>query len=124
MFEPTHKRRSMSEIASGPRRARRAQPRARVVLTAQVRSPSGCFDGTVLDIGIGGLFIEADVVPEYGQQVELEVALDPSHGPFRMSAVVRWTKQRGFGVQLLELDARTTHAIAGLVHAARVSEGG
>ena len=92
--------RATYEIASGPRRTRRAQPRAHVELHAHVTSEAGCFDGTVRDIGIGGLFIESDTVPEYGQRVDVELTLDP-HGPAsHMAAVVRWTKDGGFGAQL------------------------
>jgi len=57
----------------------------------------------VLDVGRGGMHVQADVVPEYGETVQLVVQLDEETDWLLFRGQVRWFASRGFGVEFQEL---------------------
>ncbi len=71
--------------------------------------------GVALDIGLGGMFIEAVESLAYG--ASLEVILPGSS--IRLPATVRWSSGNGMGVQFGLLGARETHAVTTLVEHAK-----
>jgi len=64
------------------------------------------------------MFIEADVRLGYGVRVDVVLQLPGINAASRLPAIVRWGNDFGFGVQFLQLGARETHALAGLVASA------
>lgn len=66
-------------------------------------------------MSLGGMFIEADVVPAFGAKIEIQCMLPGISHEVKLPAVVRWAKPGGFGVQFGLLGARETHAITGML---------
>jgi hypothetical protein len=62
------------------------------------------------DVSPGGMFLHAEVTPSFSANVVLVCSL-PRLPDARLPAVVRWTKEGGFGVQFGLLGARETHAL-------------
>lgn len=104
---------------SGVHVSRRGEPRVPVALNVSVTCEAGPFDGSIVNIGVGGAFIEAAQRMSYGTRVELAMKLPGLQQPSLVPAVVRWSSEVGFGVQFQELGARETHAISGLVSASK-----
>lgn len=71
--------------------------------------------GVVVDLSVGGLYIEAERAPAFGTNLTI-VGDFPGAPGLRLPAIVRWAKPGGFGVQFGLLGARETHILSGLVH--------
>lgn len=90
-----------------------------------VRVPITCeakggvpFAGVVVDVSVGGLYVEAAFVPAFG--VELSLVGDfPGAPGLKLPAVVRWVKPGGFGAQFGLLGARETHTLTAIMQKAR-----
>ena len=80
------------------------------------------FSGVAVNLGLGGLFVEASPGLPYGEHLELVVQLPGLPAPSRLPGVVRWSSGSGFGVQFQQLGARETHAIGAMVAAYRKAE--
>lgn len=80
------------------------------------------FRAIAINLGLGGVFVEASPGLPYGEHLELIVELPGLPGPSRLPGVVRWSAQGGFGVQFQQLGARETHAIGAAVAAYRKAE--
>ena len=108
---------------SGTQRSRRAQPRVPVNLAVVVVAGERELEAVAVNLGLGGVFVEASQSLDYGTRIELRIALPSLNEPSRLPGVVRWcgaqadnaSNKLGFGVQFLELGARETHAISALV---------
>jgi type IV pilus assembly protein PilZ len=74
----------------------------------------------IVDLSVGGVFIEAASSPPFGAPVMIHADL-PGAPRLALSAVVRWTKPQGFGVQFGLLGAVETHALAAIVAKSRLS---
>jgi hypothetical protein len=70
--------------------------------------------GTIVDLSVGGVFIEAESAPPFATEVVV-VGDFPGNPGMKLPAVVRWTKPGGFGVQFGLLGARETHLLTTLV---------
>lgn len=99
-------------------KSRRTQPRQPLSVPIVVEHATGAFNALTINVGPGGMFIEADAVLPYAVPVEILVQLPGIPEPSRLPAVVRWSNESGFGVQFLQLGARETHALASLVASA------
>jgi hypothetical protein len=66
---------------------------------------------------MGGMFIEGAPLG-YGQFVDIIAELPGLPGPVRLPGVVRWVKDRGVGIQFLQLGAQVTHALSEIVSSA------
>jgi hypothetical protein len=75
------------------------------------------FEGTTLNLGIGGAFIETLLQPNFEAQVEIILHPPTVVGELRLPAVVRWRKPGGIGVHFLSLGAVETHAVTSLMRA-------
>jgi type IV pilus assembly protein PilZ len=67
-----------------------------------------------IDISVGGMFLGPSPQAEIGAEVTLEFELGKL-GPVSLPGFIRWTAERGFGVQFGLLGPRETHAIGLLV---------
>jgi len=77
------------------------------------------FDAVVVDLSMGGFYIESTTAPPFGSNVTLRGDF-PSAPGVQLPAVVRWGKPGGFGVQFGLLGAKETHLLAAMVQKARV----
>jgi hypothetical protein len=91
-----------------------------------VRIPIRCevsggetFDAVVVDLSVGGFYVESTIAPPFGSNVTLTGDFPGSPG-VKLPAVVRWGKPGGFGVQFGLLGARETHLLASMVQKGRV----
>ncbi|MEZ4369619.1 MAG: PilZ domain-containing protein [Polyangiaceae bacterium] len=67
-------------------------------------------------VSVGGAFVRAQHVPDYGEVVTLRFGSGPE--AFHVSGWVRWIEHNGFGVQFGVTGARETHRLAQIVLAA------
>jgi hypothetical protein len=74
---------------------------------------------TAINLGLGGVFVQSHVVPNYGAEVVVVIQLPMLKEAARLRGVVRWSSALGFGVQFSSLSARETHAIGMLVASER-----
>ena len=82
-------------------------------ITCEIEGES--FTALAKDISLGGMYIEADVVPAFGAKMQIVYRLPGMQGDSSLPAVVRWVKPGGFGIQFGLLGARETHAITTLL---------
>jgi hypothetical protein len=92
----------------------RKSPRTRVDLLVQIELEGRVLPALAVNVGMGGMFLEGPEL-EYGQFIDIVAELPGLEGPVKIPAVVRWTKDRGVGVQFLQLGARVTHALSQFV---------
>jgi type IV pilus assembly protein PilZ len=95
---------------------KRSHPRVPIGLAVSCEVKDGpVIPGRGKDISIGGMFIEATEVPEFGTAITIVARLPGSSTDARLPAVVRWSSAGGFGIQFGLLGARDTHAITRLM---------
>ena len=87
-------------------------------LPVEVEQGTGGFHAIAVDLGVGGMFVEASATPAFGVKIVIVVELPGAPRRARLPAIVRWINERGFGVQFLALGARETHALSELVASA------
>src|SRR5512145_1498755 len=102
--------RSIEEIVHEKRAHSRVQVRIDVSCTTE---EGAVVEGVTRDLAVGGAFIESADMPAFGSKVKLALKL-PGGEPLHVSAIVRWTKPGGFGVQFQLLGAKETWALAKL----------
>lgn len=73
------------------------------------------FQASCKDISVGGMFLVSQILPPFGTQLTLVGRLPGAKKDVRLPAVVRWTKDDGFGVQFGLLGALETHLISELM---------
>jgi type IV pilus assembly protein PilZ len=88
-------------------------------VTYEVSGGEAARDGILRDISMGGVFIEASVVPAFGAKVMVRGRLPGDTQDVELPGVVRWSNEGGFGVQFGLLGARETHSIARILSARR-----
>jgi Tfp pilus assembly protein PilZ len=78
----------------------RENPRKPCLINANYRVQNKDFKSYILDISIGGVFIETNEEKfTIGQKVELNFTL-PSHSkPFKLVGTISWGSPRGFGMK-------------------------
>ena len=69
------------------------------------------------DISVGGMFVRSSNQPPFGTALTIVLRLPGSKKDVRLPAIVRWTKEDGFGVQFGLLGAFETHLISELMKA-------
>lgn len=93
---------------------KRAHSRVQVRIDVSCTTEEGAVvEGVTRDLAVGGAFIESADMPAFGSKVKLALKL-PGGEPLHVSAIVRWTKPGGFGVQFQLLGAKETWALAKL----------
>jgi hypothetical protein len=69
---------------------------------------------TVLDMGVGGAFIESSVTLDFGLEVQLDIQLSEDQHVL-VDAIAAWSKRGGFGVHFGAMGARETYLITELL---------
>jgi type IV pilus assembly protein PilZ len=91
-------------------RERRKHVRKRVNIATTVRVREGAEQQAVLlDMSLGGGFLELDPAPPFGTPMELRFEIGGL--AIVTTATARWSKARGVGVQFGLFGARETYAI-------------
>ena len=84
--------------------------------------------GRTSDIGMAGLFVEAERPPEAGTALVLAISAPSAWEPLALPAEVRWvsegddTHPRGFGARFSELAAHEAAALYELLTASQYME--
>jgi type IV pilus assembly protein PilZ len=66
------------------------------------------------------MFLECSTLPAFGTQLKIRCRLPGAREDYTLPAVVRWTREGGFGVQFGLLGARETHALTELMRSERL----
>jgi Tfp pilus assembly protein PilZ len=77
----------------------RENPRKPCLINANYRVQNRDFKSYILDISIGGVFIETNEKFTLGQKVELNFALPNQSKPFKLTGTISWGSPRGFGMK-------------------------
>jgi len=102
---------------SGTRPAVREHQRVEAEVQADCTSGGQTFRGVATDVSLGGAFIETEQRPQFGSEIRLDLHVGGKLGTLSCSGKVRWSNERGFGMQFGLLGARDTHALVQLVGA-------
>jgi len=81
----------------------RENPRKPCLINAHYRVQNQDFKSYILDISIGGVFIETKEKFTVGQKIELNFALPNYPKLFKLAGTISWGNPRGFGVKFNEV---------------------
>lgn len=84
----------------------RENPRKPCLINADYRILDRDFKSYILDIGIGGVFIETDQQLPVGNDMLLKFSLPNHSKPFTLKGEVAWSSPRGFGVKFKDMSAQ------------------
>jgi Tfp pilus assembly protein PilZ len=88
-------------------------------VAVEVDGGESALHATAINLGVGGVFVQLQPVPDYGAQVVVVIQLPALNEAARLRGVVRWSNANGFGVQFSSLGARETYALGKLVASVR-----
>ena len=83
----------------------RENPRKACLINADYRIQDRDFKSYILDISIGGVFIETDQQLPVGKDMLLKFSLANHSKPFTLKGEVAWSSARGFGVKFKDMSA-------------------
>lgn len=93
----------------------RENPRKPCLINADYRIQGSSFRSYILDISIGGVFIETDRKVPVGETVMLKFNLPTIPQPFTLPGKVAWSGPQGFGVRFDMVAASQGRAIKAYV---------
>ena len=82
-----------------PEASMRGQPRKQCLLNTNYRIQDRNFKSYILDVSIGGVFIETNEVFPKGKDLLLKFSLPNRSQPFTLSGKIAWSSSKGFGVK-------------------------
>jgi Tfp pilus assembly protein PilZ len=94
---------------------RRIQSRVPVRIPVVIEHGALYLDAVALNLGLGGVFVEARPPLRFGTRVNVLIQLPELTRASRLAGVVRWNNASGCGIQFLQLGARETYAISMVV---------
>lgn len=95
---------------------RRKHPRFSVTLPASFSGHTVKGTGQALDLSMAGCRIESDRCPKNSDYLEVILRLPDPEPPLTIeSAVVRWTRDRVFGLEFLYLSSEATTRLGRLI---------
>jgi Tfp pilus assembly protein PilZ len=77
----------------------RGQLRKQCLLNTNYRIQDRNFKSYILDVSIGGVFIETNEVFPKGKDLLLKFSLPDQSQPFTLSGKIAWSSSKGFGVE-------------------------
>ena len=77
----------------------RENPRKPCLINANYRIQNKDYKSYILDISIGGVFIETNETFTIGQEIVLNFKLPNYQKPFKLKGSISWGSPRGFGVK-------------------------
>ena len=81
----------------------RENPRKPCLINANYTIQNEDYKSYILDISIGGVFIETDKKFTIGQKILLNFMLPNNQKPFKINGTISWGSPRGFGVKFDEI---------------------
>ena len=81
----------------------RENPRKPCLINANYKIQDQNFKSYILDISIGGVFIETNEKFPVGQKMMLKFSLPHHPQPFTLSGKIAWSSPRGFGLRFDEV---------------------
>ena len=100
------------------RRVLRVRAELRVVLAMR---DGHKVPGRVMDLSMGGMHLEAERVPAYGEKITVIVQLGESEDWHLIPSTVRWFSRHGFGVAFEGLDESQARSLETFLHHAAVA---
>lgn len=70
--------------------------------------------GTARNISIGGMLIEAETLPAFGDEITVRFQITAGGPIFELPAIVRWTTAAAMGIQFQSIGVREANAITEL----------
>jgi Tfp pilus assembly protein PilZ len=95
----------------------RENPRKSCLINADYRIKGSSFRSYILDISIGGVFIETHERIPVGEKIVLNFTLPSLSQPFSMTGKIAWSGPQGFGVKFETLPPPQGKAIKSYVEA-------
>jgi Tfp pilus assembly protein PilZ len=83
----------------GTESSMRENPRKPCLINANYIIQNKDYKSYILDISIGGVFIETNEKFTIGQEIGLNFSLPSYQKPFKLSGTISWSSPRGFGVK-------------------------
>jgi Tfp pilus assembly protein PilZ len=83
----------------------RENPRKPCLINANYTIQNQDYKSYILDISIGGVFIETDKKFTIGQKIGLNFLLPNNQKPFKINGTICWGSPRGFGVKFDSIPA-------------------
>jgi Tfp pilus assembly protein PilZ len=83
----------------------RENPRKPCLINAGYRIQDRNFKSYILDISIGGVFIETNAALPLGKELLLKFSLPNHSEPFTFSGKIAWSSAKGFGVKFENISA-------------------
>ena len=84
----------------------RENPRKPCLLNSNYRIQDRDFKSYILDISIGGVFIETNQKLPVGNEMMLKFSLPNHSKPFTLKGKVAWSSPRGFGVKFRDMSSQ------------------
>ena len=81
----------------------RENPRKPCLINANYSIQNKDYKSYILDISIGGVFIETNETFTLGQEIVLNFSLPHYQKPFKLTGTISWGSPRGFGVKFDEV---------------------
>lgn len=93
----------------------RENPRKPCLIKANYSVQDRTYNSYILDISVGGVFIETDAKVPIGKELQLNLTL-PNHPlPFTFKGKIAWNNSRGFGLQFEDVSGLHSDALASFV---------
>ena len=106
----------LQEIASETgNKDKRKTPRKDCLINANMRIQGPRFNSYILDIGIGGVFIEADTRFPVGTELLLKFSLPNHPQPILFAGKIVWSTARGFGVNFDKVSVQQSDMLESFV---------
>jgi uncharacterized protein (TIGR02266 family) len=96
----------------------RENPRKSCLINANYQIRGNDFRSYILDISIGGVFIETKERVAVGENITLNFSLPSQAQPFSMTGTIAWSGPSGFGVKFKTPPAPQGMAIRSFVETA------
>ena len=81
----------------------RENPRKPCLINANYSIQNKDYKSYILDISIGGVFVETNEKFTLGQKIVLNFTLPNNKKPFKLTGTISWGSPRGFGVKFDEI---------------------
>ena len=99
----------------GTETSMRENPRKSCLLNADYRIQDRNFKSYLLDISIGGVYIESDTKFPIGGELLLKFSLPNRPQPFIFSGTIAWSSDKGFGVKFHKISETQSDIIKSFV---------
>jgi Tfp pilus assembly protein PilZ len=93
----------------------REQPRKPCLINASYRIHDQTYKSYILDISIGGVYIESNAKFPVGQDVLLKFILLNQQEPFTLNGKIAWSSDKGFGVKFENINVHQSDILKSFI---------